>query len=182
MHRKSHFGIMLRQAPWLMIENIRRPPCLLHLTNNGIGNTATCTVEATPYDLRGGKYCHRRRYANLRILKPARIKYRFREKPPGKGAKPRRPPQGPDARKFMQGDVILKLHQCFFPDEAISSADADALAGAARQSAAAVRPLEAERRRTTVRAKPRGPRPTAGESGQAAAAASPGVLIASDCF
>lgn len=183
-HRKSHFGVLRGRRPWLMIENRRRVPSALHFTMNGVGNTKVCTFDKVPYDLRGGKECHKRMYANLHILRPARIKHRFRTKPPKKSQKPARPPQGPCARKLLCGPVLEKLIKCFYPGEVMSAQQRDDLAGASARVQATAGAQAEEVRRARAAGPSRAARsrtaPTAGEQPAERAAAISAAVAAAD--
>ena len=124
-HRKLHCGVNLGKQPWLKIEPKKTVRSALHTRTNGVGNTIIVTFEALPYELRGGDECHRRLEAN-KVLKKAKIKWRFRTKKPKKGTRRRKPPQGPCARKIMGGNVIADLCEIFYA-ETISEAQRGAL-------------------------------------------------------
>ena len=165
-HRRTHYGVNKRKRPTVILENRRRVRSALHLRTNAVGNTIACTFESISFT---ADPCPRRERMNA-ILRKHKVKsYRFRTKKPGKSARPRRPPQGPCARKFLTNAKMLgELHEVAFEAELAAQPQAALNTAAAHANdtlGAHVDEQQATARAARVRARARSssPAPTAGE-------------------
>ena len=175
-HRKKHFGIHWLRRPYAPHENKKVARDDLHGLTNPVGNTIAVTFNAVPFE---GNPCPKRLKANKFIRsKGIRIKtFRFPTSAPTKNSKPRRPPQGGDARKFLNHPLVLpELHKIFYEDE-LSAGTAEQLEDAAVAAEAvmatdAEQEQQARRGRGMSRASLSRPRPTAAGEGARPRAAS----------
>lgn len=95
-------------------EPKRHARSALHGRINGTSNSIVATYDAVPYS--NASECPKRVRANA-LLKRYRVKWRFRTKKP-KGAKPRKGPQGNDARKFCTiPEITVGLGEILYEEE-----------------------------------------------------------------